>query len=101
MFVKPELLTLRNVRQQKDELKSLAALLTEEIQSRSDGPAGWDFRFFLPLSQWLIEQGGYTRTPEGNNPGNVVGTGDAGYFQRPDNHEWRKGVWTLAPEVKF
>jgi hypothetical protein len=101
MFVKPELLTQSNVRQSKGELKSLAALLTEEIQRRSGAPAGWDFRFFLPLAQWLIEQGGYTMTPEGNNPGNVVGTGDAGFFQRPDNHEWRNGVWTLAPEVKF
>lgn len=91
MFVKPEILTDSNVRQYKSELKSLAVLLTEEIQKRKAAPAGCDFRFFLPLAQWLIEQGGYTMTPEYNNPGNVVERGDEGTFTRPKNKEVRTG----------
>jgi hypothetical protein len=76
----------QNVHKKKDLLKSLAALLTAEIQTRSSAKAT-DFRFLLPLSQWLVEQAGYTITPQGNNPGNVMGSGDAGTFNRPNNTE--------------
>jgi hypothetical protein len=101
MYVKPEDFH-KNVRGNKIVLKELAALITVEIQSRSSPPAGFDFRFLIIVAQWLIEQGGYTMTPQGNNPGNVQGTGDAGFFQRPDNREGdAKGVRHPAPEAKF
>lgn len=101
MFVKQENFQ-SDVRNNKAVLKELASFLTEIIQRRSQAPAGWDFRFLIVVAQWLVEQGGYTMTPQGNNPGNVVGVGDAGYFQRPDNHEYDKdGNWVLRPDVKF
>jgi len=101
MYVKQEVFS-KNVRSNKVVLKELAALITEEIQSRSSPPAGWDFRFLLIVAQWLIEQGGYTVTPEGNNPGNVVGTGDAGFFTRSYNTEVDvNGVRVPRPDVKF
>jgi hypothetical protein len=100
MLVKQETFA-QNVRKNKDVLKALAALLTEEIQGRSSPPASWDFRFFLPLAQWLCEQGGYTMTPEGYNPGNVMGNGDAGYFQRSYNTEFINGVRKPVPSAKF
>lgn len=100
MLVKQETFA-QNVRQNKEVLKSIAALLTEEIQRRSAAPAGWDFRFFIPLAQWLVEQGGYTMTPKGNNPGNVMGEGDAGFFTRSFNTEIIKGVRTPVPDAKF
>jgi hypothetical protein len=100
MFVKAEEFQL-NVRSNKQVLKDLAGLITEEIQIRNDPPNGWDFRFMILVAQWLVEQGGYTMTPQGFNPGNVVGSGDAGFFQRPYNTEFRNGVRVPAPEVKF
>jgi hypothetical protein len=100
MFVRTEDFT-KNIRGNKVVLKELAALVTQEIQSRSSQPAGWDFRFLLIVAQWLIEQGGYTMTPEGNNPGNVVGTGDVGFFTRPFNTEFVNGVSVPSPDVKF
>ena len=100
MFVKQENFT-GNVRRNKVVLKELAALITEEIQSRRGPPAGWDFRFLIIVAQWLIEQGGYTMTPEGNNPGNVVGTGDVGFFTRSFNTEFVNGVRVPRPDVKF
>jgi hypothetical protein len=100
MFVKPEDFA-KNIRGNKVVLKELAVLITDEIQSRSSPPAGWDFRFLLIVAQWLIEQGGYTMTPEGNNPGNVVGTGDRGFFTRSYNTEFDKGVRVPRPDVKF
>lgn len=90
-----------NVRQNKQVLMELASLITEEIIKRSGPPSGFDFRFMIIVAQWLIEQGRYTMTPEGNNPGNVVGTGDAGFFTRSYNTEYRNGVRVPAPEVKF
>lgn len=78
----------RNVHQNKDLLKDLRTLLTNEIQRRKPRePQHLDFRFLLPLAQWLCEQGGYTIKPKGNNPGNVMGKGDLGDFHRPDNQE--------------
>jgi len=100
MYVKQENFP-ENVRRNKVVLKELAALITEEIQSRSSPPTGWDFRFLVIVAQWLIEQGGYTMTPEGNNPGNVVGTGDAGFFTRSYNTEFVNGVRVPRPDVKF
>ncbi len=100
MSVKPEEFHT-NVRKNKQVLKDLAALITEEIQRRSSPPAGWDFRFLIIVAQWLIEQGRYTMNPKGNNPGNVMGTGDAGFFQRPDNKEFINGVWVPRPDAKF
>jgi hypothetical protein len=90
-----------NVRQNKQVLKELAGFLTEHIQARRSAPAGWDFRFLVIVAQWLVEQGGYTMTPEGNNPGNVVGEGDAGFFKRPYNTEIVDGVRVPRPDVKF
>ncbi|HYJ92435.1 MAG TPA: hypothetical protein VEV84_14090 [Pyrinomonadaceae bacterium] len=98
--VKPEEFQT-NVRQNKQVLKDLAALITEEINRRSTPPAGWDFRFMLIVAQWLIEQGRYTMTPEGNNPGNVVGAGDAGSFTRPYNTEFVDGKRVPRPDVPF
>lgn len=101
MFVKQENFSA-NIRQNKEVLKELAAFLTDIIQRRSSAPTGWDFRFLVIVAQWLVEQGGYTMNPKGNNPGNVVGTGDAGFFYRPDNHEYDKdGNWVPRPDVKF
>ena len=100
MFVKQETFD-QDVRKNKQELKDLASFLTIEIQSRSAPPASWDFRFMTMVAQWLVEQGGYTMTPEGNNPGNVVGTGDAGFFTRPYNTEFVDGVRVPRPNVKF
>src|SRR5689334_14911046 len=100
MFVKPEEFQ-KDVRSNKQVLKDLAGLITEEMQTRKEPPNGWDFRFMILVAQWLVEQGGYTTTPEGFNPGNVVGSGDAGYFQRSYNTEFRNGVRVPAPEVKF
>ena len=100
MYVKQEKFH-ENVRKNKEVLKELAAFLTEEIQGRSSAPAGWDFRFLVMVAQWLVEQGGYTMTPEGNNPGNVVGTGDAGFFTRPYNTEFVNGIRVPRPYVKF
>src|SRR5260221_2527419 len=100
MLVKQENFA-QNVRKNKDVLKALASLLTTEIQKRSSAPSGWDFRFFLPLAQWLCEQGGYTMTPEGFNPGNVMGKGDAGSFKRSYNTEFINGVRKPVPEAKF
>jgi hypothetical protein len=101
MYVKQENFHL-NVRQNKAVLKELAAFLTGFIQRRSNHvPAGWDFRFMVIVAQWLVEQGGYTMTPEGNNPGNVVGVGDAGFFTRPYNTEFVNGVRVPRPDVKF
>ena len=89
----------QNVRKNKPLLWDLGRLLTKEIQKRSNvrEPEYLDFRFLLPLAQWLVEQAGYTMTPEGNNPGNVMGSGDLGTFHRKDNHEIVKGVRTKVP----
>jgi hypothetical protein len=102
MSVKPEEFHL-NVRKNKQVLKELAGLITEEIQRRSSPQAGWDFRFLIIVAQWLIEQGRYTMAPEGNNPGNVVGKGDAGSFTRPYNKEYnpKTGVYEPRPDVPF
>src|SRR5262245_43737501 len=100
MFVKPEEFG-QSVRNNKVVLKELAALITEELQTRTDSPNGWDFRFMVMVAQWLVEQGGYTMTPQGYNPGNVVGTGDVGSFTRPGNTEFRGGKRVAAPEVQF
>ncbi len=100
MFVKPEEFQ-KNVRGNKQVLKELAGLITEELQMRIDPPSGWDFRFMIMVAQWLVEQGGYTMTPQGYNPGNVMGTGDAGFFTRPYNTEFRNGVRVPAPDAKF
>lgn len=100
MYVKQEEFEL-NVRKNKQELKDLAGFITAHIQSRRTAPSGWDFRFMTIVAQWLVEQGGYTMTPEGNNPGNVVGTGDAGFFQRSYNTEFVNGVRVPRPDVKF
>jgi len=56
MSVKPEEFH-RNVRQNKQVLKELAALITAEIQKRSGPASGADFRFLIIVAQWLIEQG--------------------------------------------
>ncbi|MBS1795169.1 MAG: hypothetical protein JSS81_15025 [Acidobacteria bacterium] len=78
----------KNVHGNKDLLKDLRRVLTNEIQRRKPRePEHLDFRFLLPLAQWLCEQGGYTMKPKGNNPGNVMGKGDLGDFNRPDNIE--------------
>ena len=78
----------QNVHKNKGLLKDLRTLLTNEIQQRKPRePQHLDFRFLLPLAQWLCEQGGYTIKPKGNNPGNVMGKGDMGDFHRPDNME--------------
>jgi hypothetical protein len=88
-----------NVRKKKDLLKALANLLTREIQKRSTArdPLYLDYRFLLILSQWLAEQAGYTIDPAGNNPGNVMGGGDAGSFHRSTNHEVVNGKLTVVP----
>jgi len=79
----------QNVRQNKALLKDLAELLTDEIQNHSGRePVYLDFRFLLPLAQWLSEQGGYTMTPKHrNNPGNVMGRGNEGSETDNKNHE--------------
>src|SRR5262245_57813172 len=100
MSVKPEEFH-KSVRTNKQVLKELAALITQEIQKRGGPASGWDFRFLTIIAQWLIEQGRYTMQPEGNNPGNVVGTGDAGFFTRPYNTEVVNGVRVPRPDVKF
>ena len=100
MSVKPEEFP-SSVRNNKPVLKELAALVTEEIQARSSPASGWDFRYMIIVGQWLIEQGRYTMNPEGNNPGNVMGTGDAGFFTRWYNTEIRNGVRVPVPEAKF
>jgi hypothetical protein len=102
MPVKPEELTQKNIRGNKQVLKDLASLITEEINRRgAPAPASWDFRFMLIVAQWLIEQGRYTMNPEGNNPGNVVGKGDMGSFTRPYNTEFVDGVRVPRPDVPF
>lgn len=100
MSVRPEQFHL-DVRRNKVVLKELAALVTEEIVRRSSTTGGWDFRFMLIVGQWLIEQGRYTMRPEGNNPGNVMGKGDAGFFQRSYNTEFIDGKRVAVPEAKF
>jgi hypothetical protein len=90
-----------NVRKNKQVLKDLAGLITEEIQKRGGPASGWDFRFLIIVAQWLIEQGRYTMHPEGNNPGNVMGTGDAGFFTRSYNTEIVNGVRVPRPDAKF
>lgn len=83
----------QNVHENKDLLKNLQRLLTNEIQRRKPrDPEYIDFRFLIPLAQWLCEQGGYTITPKGNNPGNVMGKGDLGVFERKDNKEVGENV---------
>ncbi|CAN5411741.1 hypothetical protein BH10ACI1_BH10ACI1_16940 [soil metagenome] len=83
----------QNVHNNKGLLKDLRILLTNEIQGRKPRePQYLDFRFLLPLAQWLCEQGGYTITPKGNNPGNVMGKGDLGVFERKDNKEVGENV---------
>jgi len=100
MSVKPEEFQ-KNVRSNKSVLKEIAALITEELQTRIDPPSGWDFRFALIVAQWLVEQGRYTMEPQGYNPGNVMGSGDAGYFTRPDNTEVVDGVRVPRPDAHF
>lgn len=91
----------QNVHGNKGLLKDLRTLLTNEIQRRKPRePQHLDFRFLLPLAQWLCEQGGYTIKPKGNNPGNVMGKGDMGEFDRPDNMEVVEGVSKNVP-AKF
>ena len=89
----------QNVRKNKALLKALAELLKNEISKRNAAskPAYLDFRFLIPVAQWMVEQGGYTITPQGNNPGNVMGTGDAGTFHRAKNHEVIGGKSVLKP----
>lgn len=88
----------RNVHKHKGLLKDLRQLLTNEIQRRKmREPEHLDFRFLLPLAQWLCEQGGYTITPKGNNPGNVMGKGDIGKFNRSDNIEIVEGKEKNVP----
>ncbi|MEP7075486.1 MAG: hypothetical protein ABI878_06715 [Acidobacteriota bacterium] len=100
MFVKQENFE-QNVRANKVVLQELSTFLTGHIQSRSSILPSWDFRFMTMVAQWLVEQGGYTMNPEGNNPGNVVGTGDIGFFTRPYNTEFVKGKRVPRPDVKF
>lgn len=100
MSVRPEAFHA-NVRKNKQVLKELAALVTAEIHKRSSAPRGWDFRFMIIIAQWLIEQGRYTMTPQGNNPGNVMGSGDAGFFKRSYNTEIVNGVRVPVPGAKF
>jgi hypothetical protein len=100
MSVKPEQFHL-NVRRNKQVLKELAALISEEILKRSGPTRGWDFRFMTIVAQWLVEQGRYTMTPEGNNPGNVMGVGDMGFFKRKGNTEVINGVRVHRPDAKF
>lgn len=88
----------QNVPKHKALLKDLAYLLTNEIQKRKGKePYHLDFRYLLPLAQWLCEQGGYTIKPAGNNPGNVMGDGDMGRFHRSDNTEIVDGVPKNVP----
>ncbi len=89
----------QNVRKNKGLLKSLASLLTNEIVKRSSArePAHLDFRYILPLAQWMVEQAGYTIKPEGNNPSNVMGSGDLGTFHRAKNKEVRNGKREIVP----
>lgn len=89
----------QNVRQHKAVLHRVADLLTTEIRKRatSNRPYHLDFRYVLPLAQWLVEQDGYTMTPAGNNPGNVMGKGDAGVFHRPNNTEIVGGARVNVP----
>jgi len=98
MSVKPQQFHM-NVRKNKQVLKQLATLITMEIQRRSSPPCGWDFRFMIILAQWLIERGRYTMTPQGNNPGNVMGAGDAGFFTRSYNTEFINGVRVPVPAL--
>lgn len=101
MLVKQENFA-KNVRQNKQVLKEIAGFLTEIIQRRGGTVSGWDFRFMVMVAQWLVEQGGYTMTPEGNNPGNVVAKGDLGTFTRSYNYEKDKdGNPVHRPDVKF
>jgi hypothetical protein len=100
MFVKAENFAA-DVRKNKLILRELRGLLTTEIQSRSPSGTAFDFRFLLPLAQWTCEQGGYNSAPQGNNPGNVMGKGDAGFFCRPDNKEWENGEYVPRPFAKF
>lgn len=88
----------QNVHKNKGLLKDLRTLLTNEIQRRKPRePQHLDFRFLLPLAQWLCEQGGYTIKPKGNNPGNVMGKGDMGEFHRADNTEIVEGKAQNVP----
>jgi hypothetical protein len=91
----------QNVHGNKGLLKDLRTVLTNEIQRRKPRePQHLDFRFLIPLAQWLCEQAGYTMKPEGNNPGNVMGNGDMGQFERKNNIEVVKGKPTVVP-AKF
>ena len=102
MFVRPENFQ-QNVRKNKDTLKEQAAFITEEIVQRGGIAKTFDFRCMVIMAQWLAEQGGYTMTPEGNNPGNAVEKGDAGTFTRSYNTELNRktGVREKRPDVKF
>jgi hypothetical protein len=100
MFVLPEKFS-ENVRKNKVVLRELIALLTTEIQSRSPSGREFDFRFVLPLAQWMCEQGGYNTAPLGNNPGNVDGKGDAGSVFRENRTERKKGVVVNYPKAPF
>jgi flagellum-specific peptidoglycan hydrolase FlgJ len=89
-----------NVRQDikgyKPLLKEMRETLTKDIQEKG-GKREHDFRFLLPMAQWTTEQGGYTNRPEGYNPGNVMGPGDAGTFHRKNNTEVVNGKRTNVP----
>jgi hypothetical protein len=89
-----------NVRQDikgyKPLLKEMRETLTKDIQEKG-GKREHDFRFLLPMAQWTTEQGGYTNRPEGFNPGNVMGPGDAGTFHRKNNTEIVNGKRTNVP----
>jgi hypothetical protein len=89
-----------NVRQDikgyKPLLKEMRQTLTKEIEEKG-GKREHDFRFLLPMAQWTTEQGGYTNRPEGYNPGNVMGPGDAGTFHRKNNTEIVDGKRTKVP----
>jgi hypothetical protein len=54
MFLKAENFPA-NVCENKVVLRELIDLLTAQIQSRSPNGAAFDFRFVLPLAQWMCE----------------------------------------------
>jgi len=86
----------QDVKGYKPLLKEMRQTLTKEIQEKG-GKREHDFRFLLPMAQWTTEQGGYTNRPEGFNPGNVMGPGDAGTFHRKNNTEIVDGKRTNVP----
>jgi hypothetical protein len=93
----------QNVRRNKVILGELSGLISSEIQSRApfNSSVSWDFRFMIIVAQWLVEQNKYTMTPTGNNPGNVQGYGDQGYFTLAKNQEVINGKRVLVPDAKF